>query len=220
MLETETANAYLIELNPRATQIGHLRLGPGRDLPAALHAAVSGNVLQEARRSPRIIQSLYSLRSGQESQSPFLLSGYHDIPWEEPSYCALVCANLANGPLGITNGSGSRLLRRFTAFAYDHPTTSLRGPVCFSSKKRSNNRVQAQCRNDFANTHRSPSVNSSQPFLKNIRAVAESVARQGSGRTLELRSENLPHYRPAYAQVRRTARKPLRIMKIRRHFSW
>src|SRR6202040_999068 len=31
MLETRTGEAYLIEINPRATQVGHLTLGLGRD---------------------------------------------------------------------------------------------------------------------------------------------------------------------------------------------
>ncbi len=36
MLEPESGNAHLIEINPRSTQVGHLPMGPGRDLPAAL----------------------------------------------------------------------------------------------------------------------------------------------------------------------------------------
>ena len=34
MLEEQTGDPYLIEINPRATQVGHLALGAGRDLPA------------------------------------------------------------------------------------------------------------------------------------------------------------------------------------------
>jgi predicted ATP-grasp superfamily ATP-dependent carboligase len=48
MLEARTGNAHLIEINPRATQVGHLALGPGRDLPAALYAALSGLALHAA----------------------------------------------------------------------------------------------------------------------------------------------------------------------------
>ena len=47
MLEAGTGNAHLIEMNPRATQVGHLTLGAGRDLPGALYAAVSGEPLRE-----------------------------------------------------------------------------------------------------------------------------------------------------------------------------
>ena len=50
MLEAETGNAYLIEINPRSTQVGHLSLGPGRDLPAALYAALSGAAPQPASK--------------------------------------------------------------------------------------------------------------------------------------------------------------------------
>jgi hypothetical protein len=85
LLEAETGNAYLIELNPRTTQVGHLRLGPGRDLPAALYAAVSRNVIQE---TPAVTQNktitLFPQEWTRNPESPFLLSGYHDIPWEEP----------------------------------------------------------------------------------------------------------------------------------------
>ncbi len=38
MVETATERAFLIEINPRTTQVGHLALGAGRDLPAALFA--------------------------------------------------------------------------------------------------------------------------------------------------------------------------------------
>ena len=48
MLEEQTGSPYLIEVNPRATQVGHLTLGPGRDLPAAFYAALTGEAIQEA----------------------------------------------------------------------------------------------------------------------------------------------------------------------------
>jgi len=85
ILEQHTGNAYLIEINPRTTQVGHLRLGPGRDLPAALYAAVSGETLQSA---PRVTQkdtiALFPREWLRDPDSPFLRSGYHDVPWEEP----------------------------------------------------------------------------------------------------------------------------------------
>ena len=85
LLEAETGKAYLIELNPRTTQVAHLRLGPGRDLPAALYAVVSGNVLQEAAKvTENETITLFPQEWTRNPESPFLLSGYHDIPWEEP----------------------------------------------------------------------------------------------------------------------------------------
>ncbi len=85
MLEAQTGNAYLIEINPRATQVGHLTLGPGRDLPAALYAAVTGGVIQTA---PRVTENdtiaLFPQEWVRNPASSFLRSSYHDVPWEEP----------------------------------------------------------------------------------------------------------------------------------------
>lgn len=85
MLETNTGNAYLLEINPRATQVGHLTLGPGRNLPAALCAAVSG---ERARATRKVTENdaiaLFPQEWIRDPKSPFLHSAYHDIPWEEP----------------------------------------------------------------------------------------------------------------------------------------
>jgi hypothetical protein len=84
MLEANTGNAYLIEINPRATQVGHLTLGPGRDLPAALYAAVSGEAVREA---PKVTENdtiaLFPQEWTRDPGSAFLQLGYHDVPWEE-----------------------------------------------------------------------------------------------------------------------------------------
>jgi carbamoylphosphate synthase large subunit len=86
MLEAHTGNAYLIEINPRITQVGHLALGPGHDLPAALYAALSGRPVQEA---PKVTEkdtvALFPQEWIRDPESEFLRSGYHDVPWEEPA---------------------------------------------------------------------------------------------------------------------------------------
>jgi hypothetical protein len=85
ILENQTGDAYLLEINPRATQVGHLTLGPGRDLPAALYAAVSGKALQA---SPPVTEkdtiSLFPQEWIRDPESEYLRSGHHDVPWEEP----------------------------------------------------------------------------------------------------------------------------------------
>jgi carbamoylphosphate synthase large subunit len=85
MLEAHTGNACLIEINPRATQVGHLRLGPGRDLPAALYAAVSGEAENSA---PKVTENdtiaLFPQEWMRDPDSAFLRSAHHDVPWEEP----------------------------------------------------------------------------------------------------------------------------------------
>jgi ATP-grasp domain len=85
MLEADTGKAYLIEVNPRSTQVGHLSLGAGHDLPAALYAALSGKTLQP---SPKVTEkdtvALFPQEWIRDPESPFLRSAYHDVPWEEP----------------------------------------------------------------------------------------------------------------------------------------
>jgi hypothetical protein len=85
MLDSHTGNAYLIEINPRATQVGHLALGTGRDLPAALYAALSGDPVHAA---PKVTENdtitLFPQEWVRDPASPYLTSGYHDVPWEEP----------------------------------------------------------------------------------------------------------------------------------------
>jgi hypothetical protein len=85
MLEARTGHAYLIELNPRATQVGHLTLGPGRDLPASLYAAVSGSIVKEAAKvTEKDTIALFPQEWIRNPESSFLQKGFHDVPWEEP----------------------------------------------------------------------------------------------------------------------------------------
>jgi hypothetical protein len=85
MLEGKTGNAFLIEINPRSTQVGHLTLGLGRDLPAALYAAASGHAIQPA---PEVTEAdtfaLFPLEWIRDSASPYLQCAYHDVPWDKP----------------------------------------------------------------------------------------------------------------------------------------
>jgi hypothetical protein len=85
MLETASRHAYLIEMNPRSTQVGHLALGPGRDIPAAIFAAVSGQTLRAApAATEKDTIALFPQEWLRDSGSPYLRSAYHDVPWEEP----------------------------------------------------------------------------------------------------------------------------------------
>ncbi len=91
MIESETGNAFLIEINPRATQVGHLSLGPGRDLPAALHAALcaqgaaaNGAIPAAEKVTENDTIALFPQEWIRDPESPYLRSAYHDIPWEEP----------------------------------------------------------------------------------------------------------------------------------------
>jgi hypothetical protein len=85
MLEGGTGHAYLIEMNPRATQVGHIALGAGHDLPGALYSAVTGH---PSRVAPAVTESdtiaLFPHEWARDPQSEFLRTGYHDVPWDTP----------------------------------------------------------------------------------------------------------------------------------------
>lgn len=87
ILETDTAKAHLIEINPRATQVGHLALGSGRDLPAALYGAVTRNIVHERPTiTAKDTITLFPHEWLRNPASPFIQSSYHDVPWEEPEF--------------------------------------------------------------------------------------------------------------------------------------
>jgi hypothetical protein len=86
MIEASTGHAYLIEINPRATQVGHLTLGPGRDLPAALFAAVTGKPIQPAPKvTDKDTIAIFPSEWVRDPNSAYLTEGYHDVPWSQPA---------------------------------------------------------------------------------------------------------------------------------------
>ena len=98
MIEAKTRNAYLIEINPRTTQVGHLALGEGCDLPAALYGTLTGNKVQSAGKvtENRTI-ALFPQEWSRDPESEFLLSAYHDVPWREPAMVT-ACAGTVRKP--------------------------------------------------------------------------------------------------------------------------
>jgi len=110
MLEAGTHSAYLIEINPRSTQVGHLALGPERDLPAALYSAITGKTVEPATPvTANDTIALFPQEWKRDPESPFLLSAYHDVPWGEP---------------GLVNACVNRLRGRSAQDLLRHPLSS------------------------------------------------------------------------------------------------
>lgn len=85
MLEQRTGEAYLIEINPRSTQVGHLTLGLGRDIPAALYSAISQRPVRPAEKVTNDDTiALFPQEWIRDPASTFLQSAYHDVPWDKP----------------------------------------------------------------------------------------------------------------------------------------
>jgi hypothetical protein len=97
MLEEQSRDAYLIEINPRATQVGHLSFGASHDLPGALVSAISGIPAQPA---PKVTENdtiaLFPQEWLRDPASPYLHSGYHDVPWDQPDLLR-ACVRKAGG---------------------------------------------------------------------------------------------------------------------------
>lgn len=90
IIETASEDPYLIEMNPRCTQLGHLRFGTAPDLAAALLANLKGELpcaigeplpLDTVALFPQALNAL-----NQDSRSA--CRGYLDVPWDEPKLVA------------------------------------------------------------------------------------------------------------------------------------
>jgi acetyl/propionyl-CoA carboxylase alpha subunit len=98
MIEQETGDAFLIEMNPRATQTCHLPLGGGRNLPAALWAILSGEPIPDTKSITEKKEiALFPQEWQRNPASHFLSAAYHDVPWEEPE---LIRACIEDRPEG------------------------------------------------------------------------------------------------------------------------
>lgn len=95
IIEEGSGIPRLIELNPRATQTAHLRLGAGRDLAAALFAAATGNPAPApVNEINGDIISLFPQEWIRDPQSEFLKSSFHDVPWAEPALLEAIAASV------------------------------------------------------------------------------------------------------------------------------
>jgi len=122
ILQEGSEQAFLLELNPRATQISHLALGGTHDLVAALCTVLpEGPPLRSAAAAPPItagqLIAFFPQELRRDPAGRFLTDVYHDVPWQEP---ALVQAFLAkDGPI-----------RRLIAWA-----RSIRTPILLAQRK-------------------------------------------------------------------------------------
>lgn len=82
ILEKDTGAEYLVEMNPRCTQLGHLKLSRG-DLAGAFCAALGAH--QVPRSKPIVSDTIafcpQAFRWG--AQSAFLAGVHQDVPWEQ-----------------------------------------------------------------------------------------------------------------------------------------
>lgn len=88
VIDDATQAAYLIEMNPRATQLGHLNVSPQGNLADALSTRLMSRAdppEASARRIQNDTIALFPHAWKADPGNQFLTSGYHDVPWEQPA---------------------------------------------------------------------------------------------------------------------------------------
>ncbi len=98
VLQQHTNAAYLIELNARATQLGHLNLSVRGDLAGVVAGKLKNELLDEGSAAGKQIQknaiALFPHTIKTDPDCAYLYEGYHDVPWEEPALVReLLCAS-------------------------------------------------------------------------------------------------------------------------------
>lgn len=117
IIEAETGVAYLIELNPRCTQLGHLVLPGQGDLAGLICAKLAARGSARAETPVRgDTIALFPQALAWNPDSPYLRDCHHDVPWTEP---ALVWELLRE----------SWAERRITARLYHRLRGTARSPV-------------------------------------------------------------------------------------------
>ncbi len=95
VLEQDTEAAYLVELNPRATQLGHLNLSAHGDLAGVMTGKLKdeapGRIASENQLENTTI-AFFPFAFKTNPGSVYLHQGYHDVPWDQPALVReLVC---------------------------------------------------------------------------------------------------------------------------------
>jgi hypothetical protein len=86
VIDGATGAAYLIELNPRCTQLGHLRLAGQGDLAGAMSARLKSQAPPEPEDCIEgDTVAFFPQTFNWNPKSVYMRRGYHDVPWEEPA---------------------------------------------------------------------------------------------------------------------------------------
>jgi hypothetical protein len=84
-----SGQAYLLELNPRATPVSHLALANGTHLPAVLYRELTGNdPACAAPPVPHDLIALFPTEWQRDRSGASLQNVHHDAPWDEPALLA------------------------------------------------------------------------------------------------------------------------------------
>jgi hypothetical protein len=84
-IRDDAGDVHLIEINPRTTQGGTLAFGEGRDLPSALASCVMRSPAARREAIANDVVAFFPAEWQRDAQSPYLVGGYHNVPWDDPA---------------------------------------------------------------------------------------------------------------------------------------
>lgn len=102
VLEQGTGRPWLLELNPRPTQICHLAFDRATDMVGALVRQVRGTMPRSLPERAAIDGRLIALYPGEvwrDRSSAYLRAAYHDIPSHQPEFIAAYAQPVVDDPL-------------------------------------------------------------------------------------------------------------------------
>jgi ATP-grasp domain len=84
--ESKTGDLYLLEMNPRTTQLGHLPLTERGDLAGLLYMKLVGSSTPPPQdRIQNDVVAFFPQAVQWSPESAYLRTGYHDVPREQPA---------------------------------------------------------------------------------------------------------------------------------------
>jgi len=89
---------HLIEINPRTTQGGTLAFGDGSDMPQALASCVMRSKAPRREAIPSDVVAFFPAEWQRDATSPYLMSGHHNVPWDDPQVLEHCFAALLRAP--------------------------------------------------------------------------------------------------------------------------
>ena len=85
IIEEHTGDSYLIEMNPRFTQLTPLRMGVGHDLVGALSESCFDRSMSNAPPITTKDKIAFFPQAWLcEPTNPLIRASYHDVPWDYP----------------------------------------------------------------------------------------------------------------------------------------
>jgi glutathione synthase/RimK-type ligase-like ATP-grasp enzyme len=89
LIDDRTGQANLVEMNPRATPLSHLALGPGRDVIGAIgHLAGLPTLADPVRVTENAVIAYFPQALHTAPGTLWLTEGFHDVPWDDPGLTA------------------------------------------------------------------------------------------------------------------------------------